>query len=363
MEEIISANDANGELSADESKPDRGKIAGAGKHIAAARIRLNELDQRVGDRLMSRIANLVRMGGDVAELIDPAKEYALRIPSWFLGDSDETWLNRRHDDPDAILPAIMRRNDQGKNVILKNLDAFERPAKDAMLDAGRDIADALGDAALRRELGECVQRLELVSKRVELVIEGQMDDRASLIEGPWRQVKAALASGDSDHVAKRLEEAVPILNVGTVQIERATERLLDDFSDIPNGNLAIRAKLIVDPDLIFRTNDAFDKIQDCVEYLRRAYTLLAVADLAEGQPESAKVALEPLRDFLIESAEKIKTFTDLHPEIDFSHEWFEEPEQYMESLEGTVASLTPGEADGYLIELEGSKLLGAANDD
>lgn len=312
---------------------------------------------------MARVANLVRIGADITELIDPAKEYVLRIPSWFLGDGDDMWLNRRHGDPGAILPAIMHRNDEGKNVILKNLDAYERPARDVVAGAGRDIADALGDAALRRELGECVQRLELVSKRVELVIGGQMDDRAALIEGSWRQVKAALASRDSGHVAKRLEEAVPALNIGAAQIERAADRLLDEFSEIPSGSFAIRAKLLIDSGLVFRMNEVFDKVQDCIEYLRRAYVLLAAADIADGQPESARAVLEPLRGFLAGASEKISPFTALHPEIDFSHEWFEEPERFISSIEGVVAGLAPGGADDYLIQLDGSKLLEAAKND
>lgn len=357
MDEIIPADGSKG------SKTGREVAKAAGKHAAEVRVRLDDLDPRAGSRLMARVADLVRIGADVTELIDPTKEYVLRIPSWFLGDGDDMWLNRRHGDPGAILPAIMHRNDEGKNVILKNLDAYERPAKDVVAGAGRDIADALGDAALRRELGECVQRLELVSKRVELVIEGQMDDRAALIEGSWRQVKAALASRDSGHVAKRLEEAVPALNIGAAQIERAADRLLDEFSEIPSGSFAIRAKLLMNPDLIFRMNDVFDKVQDCIEYLRIAYLLLAAADIAEGQLESARAALEPFREFLAEASEKVAPFSSLHPEIDFSHEWFNKPEQFMASLEGAIAGLIPGEADGYLIELDGSKLLEAAKND
>lgn len=363
MGEIVSANGGDEAVSASKSSSGCEEMKASGKHVAEVRVKYRDLDEHVGSRLMARVASIVRMGADVAELIDPAKEYVLRIPSWFLGDSDEMWLNRRHEDRDAILPAIMHRNDEGKNVILKNLDAYERPARDVVADAGRDIADALGDAALRRELGECVQRLELISKRVELVIEGQMDDRIALIEGPLRQVRAALASKDSEHVARRLEQAVPILNIGVAQIEAAVKRILPQFSEIPTGAFAIRAKLIMDPDLVVRMNDAFDKIQDCVEYLGRAYTLLAAAEVADGQDESAIAVLEPLRAFLAVISEGTAAFTRLHPEIDFSHEWFSEPKRFMAALEDAVSGLTSDGADDYLIELDGFKLLEAVEDD
>ena len=335
-----------------------------GRDLVEVSISLDEMNDVAARHLVARLAQVLRVGHDTLELLDPKTEYVLRLPSWFLGDSDDMWLNHRKGDPDAILPEIMQYNDEGKKVIVKQIDAFERPARDAVEGAGRDLSSALGDIALRRQLGECVERLKQLGERVEVVIAGQMDDRIARINGAMTQVRAALASGDEEHIVRRRESAVPLLNVGIEQVQSAMRRRAIAFSDIPNGGPGIIAKLLTDPDFIFQMNREFDAVQDCFEYLQKAYLLLAIADVMAGQPDSAKAVLGQMQLFLDGDVPKLMhRFESLHPELDFSDEWFEAPEAVVALLEQTVKELSPNGQDSYLIELKGDMLLEMGSDD
>ena len=345
------------------TREDEVSKAGARKLVEVS-VRLDDMNNASAQRLVARLGQVLRIGHDVIDLIVPKTEYVLWLPSWFLGNSDEMWLNHRKGDTSAILPEIMHYNDEGKKVILKRIDALERPSRDAVEEAGRDLSSALGDIAMRRQLGECVERLKLLGERVEVVISGQMDDRIARINGAMNQVRAALASGDEGHIAKRLESAVPLLNVGIEQVELAMKRKTSEFSDIPNGDLKIKVKLLTDPDFVFRMNQEFDAIQDCFEFLQKAYLLLAFADVMAGQFDSAMAVLGQMRLFLDGDVTKLmRRFVSLHPELDFSDEWFEKPEAVVGLLEETVNELGPSGPDCYLIELSGDLVLGMGSDD
>lgn len=317
--------------------------------------------------LVNQIVQYAHFTRDIAQTITEspeATEYVLRIPKAVQEglDSGEYSLMKRKTG--EILAEVMHKSETSNRTVIKQkLDVVER-TKEAATAAQQSeaIATDLYNVAIQQQMAEISAQLEDVLKGVQRIEQGQQDDRYALIEAAESQLKLAMVANDETHRLEAVQSAQHFLQEGSAKIARAMARRLQEVEEVPEFAPAIVWKMLSTRGNYYdKMNDWFDRVQDDFDILERAHALLVLCAIAIGEPDMLPVLMDDYRNRLGTMAtSKLLTMGRIHPELDFTDEWFADVGGYLDTREEATRRLTDGE---YIEITLTNKMLAEAIDD
>lgn len=308
------------------------------------------------------IANILgafELGREVFAEVVPDETYEVIIPKDIRAglESGRYHFTERRDGT-GPMAQVRHIDDRGRDSILCNL-TMRKQEKGMVPEARMEVAGYFQNLALQGQLMALNEKADEILQATRSLEAGQESFRYGQIAGAVDSLHDALSVEDEQLRKGLLADAAGKINEGAKNIEWTIRHHLASLKPIPQNDLAIKVRILMDPAYRDKTDREFDRIQSWFDLLAGAREMAAVAYFLVGEKKVAELALARLDDFVSQlDVGWMLKFRALHPGHDFSGEWFVDKPAFLESERSKVRLLSEG--DGTVeIQVTGKQLLEA----
>lgn len=289
-------------------------------------------------------------------------EFVVRMPKLIQEGLDSGAYKLMTKQTGEICAEVLQKSATSNRMVVKQkLEIVER-AKDTAINTNNLTAD-LANIAIQQQMAEISAQLDEVISLARSIEQGQQNDRFALIDAAEESLRLAAVTEDEANRLSHIHKAQHDLVLGANQIAREISKQLQSAEGVPESDAAITVKMFFTRGNYFdKMNKWFDGVQESFEILEKAYGLLALCAIATDEPGSIDALLEGFAS-KIEGMDtkKLLSMRNLHPEVDFSHEWFANPMSYISTRKEDAKLIADG---GYIdVTVTGHALMEAIKDE
>lgn len=328
-------------------------------------IEVSSLEPGKAKVLVGQILQGARLASDLIEEIASSPEtteYVLRVPKRIQEGLDSgAYKLMQKKTGEMVGEVLQKAADSNRMVVKQKLEVVERTSARA-IDANSLMTD-LSAIAIQQQMAEISAQLDEmidIAKRIE---QGQQDDRFALIQAAEDLLRMAAVTESDKERRSLIHRAQGKLAEGANKVSLAMNALIKGAESVPKSDAAITWKMLFTRGNYYEKMDEwFDRVQESFEMLEKAYGLLALCAVATGEPNQISALLDGFETKIrsVDTA-KLLSMGNLHPDIDFSGEWFADSKRYIANRKEDAMLIAGGE---YIdVKLTGRMLMEAIEDE
>lgn len=309
-------------------------------------IEVSSLESGKAKALVSQLLQSFRLTSDLISEIassPDATEYVLRVPKSIQEGLDPGAYKLMQKKTGEMVGEVLQKSANSNRMVVKQkLEVVERTATHAV-DTNNLMAD-LTTIAIQQQMAEISAQLDEmidVAKRIE---QGQQDDRFALIQTAEEMLGMAAVTGDSAERRSLIRDARARLVEGANKVSNATKRQIESVESVPKSDMAITWKMLFTHGNYYEKMDEwFDRVQESFEMLEKAYGLLVLCAIASDEPDQINMLLDGFASKIQGmDTKRLLSMGNLHPEVDFSGEWFANSQGYIAARKEDALLITGG---------------------
>lgn len=323
------------------------------------------LDSGKAKALVGQVLQGVKLASDmIAEIASSpeATEYVLRIPKGIQEGLDSGTYKLMQKRTGELVGEVLQKSANSNRMVVKQkLEVVERTTSH-VVDTGSLMTD-LTSIAIQQQMAEISAQLDEmidIAKRIE---QGQQNDRFALIQAAEELLGLAAVTGDDNERRSLIRKAQARLVEGANKVSLAIGELIQSVESVPKSEAAITWKMLFTHGNYYEKMDEwFDRVQESFEMLEKAYGLLVLCAIATDEPDQINALLDGFASKIRGmDTRRLLSMGHLHPEVDFSGEWFADSKGYITARKEDALLIAGGE---YIdVKLTGRMLMEAIEDE
>lgn len=341
-----------------KEKDEISEATGSERQTKFVKLDLTEIDKARVNSVLSEILHSIQIGKNLKDILVVEEKYTLDIPKYIQKGlkSGKYWLTQKADSG-KMLASVSHKVGNRKE-FLQNLTVKREslPKENAL----RGASDGLYRMVMQQKIAAMTMELQEVHNDVKRIEAGQTDDRFAEIDGAKLLLELASKSVKRENQIAYINGAMPLLTAGSEKIKKALVRKINEFEEIPASKLQIYKKMLFcTGNYKNKKDNEVDNINEYFCFFAMAQKLMACASLMLDEPEAMLEIFRHQKEFLDSmDVNKIRTICYLHPELDFSEEWYSDPHRFIEAMKNQYI-----EYDYISLEVNGNQLLEALGHD
>ncbi|HEY5583087.1 MAG TPA: hypothetical protein VIK78_01180 [Ruminiclostridium sp.] len=335
------------------------EAAGSERQIKFVKLDLTETDKARVNSVLSEFVQCIQLGKNLKDTLVVEEKYILDIPKYIQKGlkSGKYWLNKKVDSG-KMLASVSHKVGNRKEFLQNLTVKKERFTNDNALSGA---SDGMYRMVMQQQIVAMAMELQEVHNIVKKIEVGQTDDRFAEIDGAKLQLELASKALKRENQIAYINGAMPLLTAGSEKIKKALMRKINEFEEIPASKLQIYKKMFFSPGNYKNKKDnEVDNINEYFCFFAMSQKLMACASLMLYEPEAMLEIFRHQEEFLDSmDAKKIRTICNLHPELDFSEEWYSDPSRFIEVIKNQYIEYANKKYDYISLEVTGNQLLEA----
>lgn len=256
--------------------------------------------------------------GKVISAIEKKAEYVVQIPAKYQKqfEAGELFINK-NTKTGIEWPTLMRKADNGRYQFVDNLPIEQQ--KFIQGNPFHDICQNYHNMYIQQQIAEISEAINDLHDIVELIAQGQQDDRVALIEAGRDEIMLALTVNDEESRRIHISNGRSNLILGKARLGKALERRVSSFEAIPENGLIRFGKSVLKSNYLDKKDDEYEEIEQCFELYHKATNMLAMSWGLTGELDALQSTYDDSHAFIKGlNLEKVKTIEYSHKGSDLS---------------------------------------------